>query len=209
MENQTPVETTPATDAAPATEQVAQEVAPAPVQETNEAVVPNALGDALPSEAEPQAPAAPEAYDPFVDADGKPYDAELVKGFSDVARELNLSQENAQKVFGSVVPAAREYLKQDLVRQATQWSEDAARDQEFGGEHFKANLGIAASAYNAYASDGLKQIVAQSGLGNHPEFIRLFYRVGKAMQQDKGVTGGVSAPATPSRRYPNSDMVVD
>lgn len=202
MENETQdvVETTQA--------ESAPEQAPEQEQPAQEEAVPNALGEAQPEE---QAPVetAPEAYEAFVDADGKAYDEKLVKGFSEVARELNLSQENAQKVFGSVVPAAREYLRQDLVQKAKQWSEASSQDQEFGGEHFKANLGVAASAYNQYASAELKKIIADSGLGNHPEFIRLFYRVGKAMQQDKGVTGGTSAPATPSRRYPNSAMVVD
>lgn len=207
MENTTSNETTPVNDTN--TQPVDPVVDTQPAPTPDEGSVPNALGEAAPSEPQPVDPIAPQAYEPFVDAEGKPYDAELVKGFSDVARELNLSQENAQKVFGSVVPAARDYLQKDLVRQAKQWSEDAARDQEFGGENFKANLGVAAAAYNQYATPELKTIVAQSGLGNHPEFIRLFYRVGKAMQQDKGVTGGTSAPATPSRRYPNSDMVVD
>lgn len=208
MDDQAPAEPTQVTDPTPTNPEPAPAADSAPA-DNGVHEVPNALGEALPSEPEPQAPTAPEAYEPFVDADGKPYDAAMVEQFSNVARELNLSQENAQKVFGSVVPAAREYLQQDLVRQAKQWSEDSARDQEFGGDNFKANLGVAASAYNQFASNELKTLVAQSGLGNHPEFIRLFYRVGKALQQDKGVTGGTSAPATPSRRYPNSDMVVD
>lgn len=196
-----PTQTNPEPAQEPAS---AAEQSPAPVE-----AVPNALGEVTPAADPEPVETAPEAYEPFLDADGNPFDAELVGEFTGVAKELGLSQEKAQKVFGSVVPAARTYLQKDLVRQAKQWSEDAARDQEFGGEHFQANLGVAASAYQRYASDGLKQIVAQSGLGNHPEFIRLFYRVGKAMQQDTGVTGGASAPATPSRRYPNSDMVVD
>ena len=92
----------------------APEQAPEQEQPAQEEALPNALGEAQPEE---QAPVetAPEAYEAFVDADGKAYDENLVKGFSEVARELNLSQENAQKVFGSVVPAAREYLRQDLV----------------------------------------------------------------------------------------------
>lgn len=192
------------------TTQAAVDSAPAP-QEPTVDPVPDALGGAATQAQEqaPQVPQVPEAYEPFVDAEGKPYDAELVKEFSEVARELGLSQENAQKAFGSMVPAARSFLQKDLVRQATQWSEDAARDPEIGGESFKANLGVAASAYNEYATPELKQIISSSGLGNHPEIIRLFYRVGKAMQQDKGVTGGASAPATKTRRFPNSDMVVD
>ena len=152
---------------------------------------------------------APETYGVFKDVSGKEYTPESVQGFVDVARELGLSQEKAQKMFEAFVPTATKYMRDDVIEKAKGWVQQSRMDSEFGGEHFNENLGIAKTAYMHYASDGLKQILNVSGLSNHPEVIRMFYRIGKTMQQDHGVQGGVSAPAGPRRRYPKSNMVVD
>ena len=151
---------------------------------------------------------APEAYEPF-EVDGQQFTQEQLEGFANTARELGLSQESAQKLVSTMVPTARKYLMDDLVVKSKQWAEDTKTDSEIGGAHFEENLGVAKAAYNEYATPKLKEILTNSGLGNHPEVVRLFVRLGKEMQQDKGVTGGASAPAGRRRRYPNSNMVVD
>ena len=151
---------------------------------------------------------APEQYEAFTDADGNTFSPEQVSGFVEVAKELNLPQESAQKMFQAVVPTARQYLVKDLVRQANEWGKAAESDTEFGGAAFKENMSVAKSAYKQYATPALQAILNQSGLCNHPEVVRLFYRVGKAMSQDTGVSGEASA-AVKRRRYPNSNMVVD
>lgn len=151
---------------------------------------------------------APEAYQPF-DIDGKAFPEDQLSGFATAARELGLSQENAQKILSTVVPTAREYLVKDLAVKTKEWASLTAKDPEIGGANFEANKGIAKQAYAHFTTPELRAILTGSGLGNHPEVVRLFYRIGKTMQQDSGVTGGASAPAGVRRRYPNSNMVVD
>ncbi|MGN1209558.1 MAG: hypothetical protein ACI4SV_04585, partial [Duodenibacillus sp.] len=152
---------------------------------------------------------APESYQPF-DVDGQQFTQEQLEGFASTARELGLSQENAQKMLSAMVPTARKYLVDDLVVKSKQWAEDTRNDPEIGGAHFNENLGIATAAYQRYATPELKAILTNSGLGNHPEVIRLFCRIGKETRQDTGVSGSASAPAEGRRRrYPNSNMVVD
>lgn len=153
-------------------------------------------------------PTAPEAYEPF-DIDGQQFSEEQVQGFAATARELGLSQENAQKMFASMVPTAREYLMKDLMVKSKEWASLSAKDPEIGGADFEAKRGIASQAYKHYATPELRAILNGSGLGAHPEVVRLFYRIGKTMQQDTGVTGSASAPAGVRRRYPKSNMVVD
>lgn len=153
-------------------------------------------------------PTAPEAYEPF-DIDGQQFSEEQVQGFAATARELGLSQENAQKMFATMVPTAREYLMKDLVAKSKEWASLSAKDPEIGGADFEAKRGIASQAYKHYATPELRAILNGSGLGAHPEVVRLFYRIGKTMQQDTGVTGSASAPAGVRRRYPKSNMVVD
>lgn len=160
-------------------------------------------------EGEPEGtPTAPEAYEPF-DIDGQQFFEEQVQGFAATARELGLSQENAQKMFASMVPTAREYMMKDLMAKSKEWASLSAKDPEIGGADFEAKRGIASQAYKHYATPELRAILNGSGLGAHPEVVRLFYRIGKTMQQDTGVTGSASAPAGVRRRYPKSNMVVD
>ena len=160
-------------------------------------------------EAEQKTEGAPESYQPF-DVDGQQLSQEQLEGFASTARELGLSQESAQKMLSAMVPTARKFLVDDLVVKSKQWAEDTRNDPEIGGARFNENMGLATSAYKRYATPELKAILTNSGLGNHPEVIRLFCRIGKEMRQDTGVSGSASAPAEGRRRrYPNSNMVVD
>lgn len=150
---------------------------------------------------------APESYEPF-SVDGQTIEVENAQEFVDMAKELGLSQEKAQKVMDAMVPAARNYLMKDLSAKARVWEEETRKDPEIGGANFEANQGIAMAAYKQFATPALRTILTGSGLGNHPEVVRLFYRIGKSMQQDKGVAGDGTTPAQPRRLYPKSNMVI-
>lgn len=158
---------------------------------------------------EPEAAAAPEAYAEFEGADGRMYAPEQVSGFVDAAKELGLSQEKAQKLFTAMEPTAREFMQRNLAETSAAWAEQAKADPEFGGDNFEQNAAIIRQAYREFTTPEFREIVKHSGLGNHPEFLRLFYRVGTQMQQDHGVAGSASAPAVKKPRYPKSNMVVD
>lgn len=160
-------------------------------------------------EGEAKTDGAPESYEPF-DVEGKQFTADQVEGFTSVAKELGLSQENAQKVLSAVVPTARKYLMDDLAATSKKWAEETRNDPDLGGANFNQNIGLAAAAYKEYCSPKLKEILTNSGLGNHPEVVRLFCRLGREMRQDTGVSGSASASSPERRRrYPNSNMVAD
>lgn len=154
------------------------------------------------------AQAAPEAYEPF-DVEGQQFTEAQLEGFAATAKELGLSQENAQKMLAAMVPTARQYLVDDLKAKSQEWASLSEKDPEIGGANFKANVGVANSALKQFATPEFTALLRGSGLGAHPEVVRVFYRIGKAMQQDHGVTGSASAPAGARRRYPKSNMVVD
>lgn len=154
------------------------------------------------------AQAAPEAYEPF-DVEGQQFTEAQLEGFAATAKELGLSQENAQKMLAAMVPTARQYLVDDLKAKSHEWASLSEKDPEIGGANFKANVGVANQALKQFATPEFTALLRGSGLGAHPEVVRVFYRIGKAMQQDHGVTGSASAPAGARRRYPKSNMVVD
>ena len=158
-------------------------------------------------EAAEATPAAPEAYQAFTNEQGEQIDLEGYKGFAAAAKESGLSQENAQKMFGAMRTEADNYVRQKTQELSAKWAEASKADAEFGGAKFSENCGQIAAAYKQFATPELKNLLDASGLGNHPEVMRLFYRVGKALAQDTGVKAQ-EAPATEHRMFPKSNMVI-
>lgn len=150
--------------------------------------------EAAEQEAEGAKEGAPEAYE-FKAPEGQEFDPSVISAFSEVAKELNLSQENAQKLLDRMSPVidARQQAAVETLR--TQWADEAKGDQEFGGEKLDASLGVAKKALDQFGSAPLKQMLKETGLGNHPEVIRLFVKVGQAISEDGVVMGKQARPA--------------
>lgn len=66
----------------------------------------------------------------------------------------------------------------------SEWIEQSKVDKEFGGDKLKENLAVANKALKAFGSPELVALFEQSGLGDHPEIIRVFYRAGKTISED-------------------------
>jgi len=111
-------------------------------------------------------------------------DSEVLNAFGEVAKELDLSQEAAQKVLNKVAPVMQARQAQVVEEAMQEWANNSKSDKEFGGEQLDANLEIAKSSLNAFGTDALKSLLQESGLGNHPEVIRFMYRAGKAISED-------------------------
>lgn len=133
--------------------------------------------------------AAPEKYE-FKPAEGQELDAEAVKAFEPIAKELNLSNEQAQKlvdVYGStIMPHVMKQIDEQWSRQSEQWAEQVRADKDLGSD---VSIGAAQKAMDKFGSPELKQYLTETGLGNHPELVRIFANIGKAMSEDGLVTG--------------------
>lgn len=130
----------------------------------------------------------PEKYE-FTDVGEIIIDDAVKEAFSGVARELGLSQEKAQGVLDKMAPAIEKAQQVQLASLSDQWKNQSLADSEFGGEKFQANLAVAKKALDQFASPQLQEILVKAGLGNHPEVIRVFYRVGNAISGDRIITG--------------------
>lgn len=143
----------------------------------------------------------------FKAPEGVQLDADLTKEFTGLAVELNLSQAKAQKVvdLGAKMSASfQAKLVSNIETQVTQWGEQAKTDKEIGGEKFAENLAIAKAGMKDSTPE-LRKLLKESGLGNHPEVIRHFYRLGKLAQQDTTHRGSETKPVAQSF-YTNSKM---
>ncbi len=150
---------------------------------------------------------APENYE-FKAPEGLTFDDHVIGAFSEVAKELNLPQDQAQKVLDKMAPVMAARQAEQFQAARIEWAETAKTDKEFGGENLAENLGTAKKALDAFATPELRALLEQSGLGNHPEVIRVFYRAGKAISEDRFVTGqaGKTNQADARRLYSASNM---
>lgn len=149
---------------------------------------------------------APQQYETFKAPEGLELDPSSLESFTEVAKELNLSQEDAQKVIDKVSPVMAAKQQEVLTELKTQWVKDTSSDKEFGGDKLTENLGMAKRALDTFGTPELTTLLNETGLGNHPEVIRAFYRAGKAISEDGFVKGTTSAPVEqdPARRlFPN------
>lgn len=142
-------------------------------------------------QAKPQG--APEHYE-FKLPDGVQLDDKGTTAFSEVARELNLTQEAAQKVLDKMGPVIAGRHAEALTQAKAQWVEAAQADKEFGGDQLSENLAVAKKALDTFGTPEFRTLLNESGLGNHPEMIRMMFRAGKAISEDKFVPAGSGNP---------------
>jgi hypothetical protein len=151
----------------------------------------------------------PEKYEDFKLPEGVTVDAAQIEGFKGLAKELGLTQEAAQKLvdFQAANEAAQvKKIGEFWDKQASDWLAEAKADKEFGGAKFDESVAAANAALKQFGTPKLIEALQTYGMGNHPEVIRAFARVGQAIQNDKLVPGGkdVSKPTSAAEAlYPS------
>lgn len=133
---------------------------------------------------------APDKYE-FKTAEGQELDKSSLDIFEPVARELNLSNDQAQKlvdIYGSqIMPQLLKQQSEQWQQQTEQWAEAINADKELSSTQ---SIGNAQKAMDQFGSPELKQYLNDTGLGNHPELVRIFSKIGKSMSEDGFVGGG-------------------
>lgn len=226
-ENETAQATQPTSEAKPSTEAPATTLATAggeagkQTQPTEtqkpQATEKPAEGSEKPAESKPdgqqqqQQPAAgaPEKYEDFKAPEGMQFDTDVITSFSTAAKKANLSQDAAQTLLAEMAPALAQRQLEQVKAIHTEWTEQSKSDKEFGGEKLKENLATAKKALDAFdpipegaKTTTLRKLLDTTGLGNHPEVLRLLFRAGKAVSED-GFVGG-RPPATEKPKDPAS-----
>ena len=132
--------------------------------------------------------AEPVEYE-FEFPEGTEVDEELLGKFKGIAEGLKLSKEGAQELLNLQLEAQNQQLEQWQTT-LKEWRDTAEADKEVGGKNFKENVGTARKALNEFGTPELREALDVYGMGNHPEFIRFLYRVGKQMSEDTIAVGG-------------------
>lgn len=197
-------ETVTANDA-PAAEAVVDQGA-AEGDETALGAADTEAADAGEAEGEAAQPEIPEAYE-LTFSEGVTADAATIEEATPLLKELNLSNEQAQK-FVPIIEAHTEraikardaQIDQFITEQRKGWLDAAKSDEQIGGKNWDATIVDAAKAldrFGAVKGSEFRGLLDQTGLGNHPEMIRMFAAIGKAISEDTDFprASGANAPA--------------
>lgn len=149
---------------------------------------------------------APEAYADFTAPEGVTLNSETIDELKAFAKEKNLTQEEAQKLVDLGVKNAQGTVAQldaHIAQTRIEWAEASRTDQEIGGDKLDENRAVAKRALETFGTPELVKFFDETKLGDHPEVLRAFFRVGKAISEDRLVTGTKSPVPNPLKTlYP-------
>ncbi len=137
-------------------------------------------------------PSVPDKYE-FKAPDGVVLDSEALAEFEPIAKELKLTQEQAQKLVEmhtKQLQKASQLQTQVAAQQIEAWVSDIKADKEIGGANFDTSVRHAQAAAKKFGSPEFLAALDATGMGSHPELVRVFARIGKAMAEDTFVAPG-------------------
>ena len=123
------------------------------------------------------------------------YDKESAAEFGTIAKELNLTQEQAQKLVdfygGRMVN-----VQADQQAQVETWYNESVKLYK------PEEITLANKTLGRFADKEFIELLTATGLSNHPKMIGLFKSIGTQISEGKFVDG--DPPPAPKPRYPNS-----
>lgn len=155
-------------------------------------------------------PDVPEKYELDI-PEGYEVDEKLMSEFTDVARELGLNNEQANKLAGmhtKIMTEAFQALNEARNAEVTGWGDDAKKQL---GKEYEGTLRDVAVGVSEVEKDipTLREAMDKTGFGNTIEGIKLMATIGKLLGEDQGGKdsgGRASAGSTDLGKifFPNS-----
>ncbi|MGO9020058.1 MAG: hypothetical protein ACLQVJ_17110 [Syntrophobacteraceae bacterium] len=146
---------------------------------------------------------APEEYAEFTMPEGTSLDEASATEFKGLAKELDLTQEQAQKLLsfgGDKIKALTEAPYKAWSEMQTKWQAEVKADAEIGGTKFQDSVKAAALVFqpgesnpfvtNDADAQALRDALNMTGAGNNPALVKLFVRMGNLLKEPGSLTGG-------------------
>jgi hypothetical protein len=157
-------------------------------------------------------PQAAIEYQDFALPEGVDVDAQTMSEARELLAELNLPQEQAQRLVDFYAGKVRQFGESQAgnwVKLNEKWVSDFKADREIGGDRIAETVAAAARALERFGTPELREALIMTGAGNHPEVIRFVARVGRATSEDRFIAAaGASAGSSRSAAevlYPQQD----
>ena len=163
---------------------------PEPTSPTTEPPAPSLLTE--------PAPVAPAPYTPLAETEiaelfgTNAPQGEALKKVATTFTELQLSKDGAAKLstlYNSMRQEAEQATANVWNETIKGWQDQAKAHPDFGGAKFDASLAQAKQIVNDYGDQTFKEMLALTGVGNHPAMISFILKMAKALP-------GEAAPAS-------------
>ena len=132
---------------------------------------------------------APEAYADFKLPEGMPVDPDFLDTTKAVFKEAGLSQEKAQKLVDLVVERDKRVEKAQF-DQADAWAKEFMKSPSA-----KEDLAYAAKA-REFCTPGVREMLKDPRIGNNPEILATFAKIGRMLSEDSMVEAGARGGAS-------------
>lgn len=135
---------------------------------------------------------APEKYELKL-SENSPLTQDALTRIESLAKEKGLTNDQAQLLVQAEENSLTSYKKKqddDFTVVKNQWAEAVKNDKEIGGENLKQSIEFSKRVIERFAAEEFKKTLDVTGLGQHPEVVRLLARVGKAMSNDQLILPG-------------------
>lgn len=157
---------------------------------------------------------APEKYE-FDLGEGVAFDEAAFEAIEPILRDMDLSQDAANKIIGGYAEKVLPVLQQRAETQAAEagqqliadWAKETLADKEVGGARLDESKAMAARTISHFLpqdTEGqqFRTFLNESGLGNHPQMMRMMSRIGRELGEakvDPGFGGG--RPLTTEEKF--------
>ena len=128
------------------------------------------------------------------------YDEEMLNEFNELAGKYNLSQKSANELMAMAVKLTKltgdnysKTIADKHKQQIEEFKHNLLNDREIGGAAFERTMRTANIAYTKFADEEVQTLLAKTGLNCHPKVVKMFFNIGKLMQNDSIRGNGVGA----------------
>lgn len=146
---------------------------------------------------------APEKYE-FKAPEGQEFDAPTLAAFEDAARELDLTNDQAQKILDRVAPVMAQRQQEAIEAQQDRWLEELTNDTDLGGEKLDETMRLAAKGH-AILPERTRQLL-DGPLGDHPAIVAGLREIGLRISPDR--QAGKGAEPARNTREPTPDELL-
>lgn len=125
-------------------------------------------------------------------------DPVLVEKAAPVLKGLNLTNDQANqlvKLVPDIQTRLAEQQNDQFAAMRADWAKSAKADPDIGGKNWTPSLNLAAKALDHLGhpkGSEFRQLLDETGLGNHPAMVKIFRDVGKMIKEDDTLEKGDS-----------------
>ena len=125
--------------------------------------------------------------------EGITIDTELFDSVKAIGQKHNIRPEAMQELvdgYAATIANAETALQDHWAGVEQGWKDSIKTDKEIGGDKYDASVERAKRAIKQYGTEELHDVLESSRLGNNPEFVRVFARIGEKISEPQGFDRG-------------------